>query len=621
MANNESFKPVIDRGDITRPPHTKEFTKSLAGVAKKIMGDDDLNKGFDSPVKNQFGALLQDPSIIQDRQGMFRRALFGSEGGDIGPKLDTFEDIDDSRRGEFDEALKTFKESDSLADELEPLLKKLGATFTAKDLERFRAGEGYRETKRLVRNPSRAEITDLHIESSGKVITNYNRRNEGENSIVQYPMDSDTRGATCALPGKFSVLAKSIEGRESSCISEQTWDDGLKKHIGRLHPEFLGLLPLDGVELVEGEHTLWGRYTPDIETLHIEYPAGLVQQPKGRSRGESRTFIPRIATKIRRRLGTNSEKQEAIEKSTVEVEDISDSHINLSLRENPQFQGMRRTLDYLVEKFTKNMYTDGIEGFNHVYHDRDGDFRNYVIDELKLMSQMRKGLEGVKGLVQFPEFSSESGRLKLEGMLHPLFTLNDRDSAVANTVYADQGHRIHCIGGATGGGKTSVLSGVALNVILAQYGLPVFGNGEQQEMSVFDNIFFYTGVEGKGNDVSTHQYELKSLRNMLNKATPNSLVLIDEPAKGAQADEAAENLSNAVNGFHRIGCTTMLTTHLPQVEEHIQGMREGVNYHVTRDKMFSLQYGVSDGSYARDLAEQEGMGPQDINKMLDWRGF
>ena len=619
MNDEVTFQRVIDRGEEERirPNYTEEFMKtSLGPLVKKVAGVDTFNGNSESLTRHTMGTLLQEPWVIEVRQDMFRKALFGHEGEQIQTQLQELNNVE-SMTYHLDDSLASLETLDLVVEGLEPLLEQIGAISTARGIEKYRNNEKYKDAMRIVRYPSRAEIETIYVELTGEIRTSEGRYGEAFELVHAH---RESRTGTYARLDEVLLRGVSQEGKECSISLRNVSKDETTRRIIGLFPDTFGLLPLGKEDKIfEGSHTLRAQYTPDIKTVQIDYPQGLVNYAQGKSQNET-SYTPRLASIIRRSLTRREEDiEDRIKKEAVTCDTVSQSSIRFSLKYNPQLQRMKNAFEGLEDKFTQEMYIKGLQKLIQRYTDSYCDFQKNVVDDLRFMSSLREGLEDVQDLLEFPKISNKRGVLRLEDMLHPLFTLQDRENTVANSIYTDEDSRIYCIGGATGGGKTSILSGVGLNVILAQFGLPVFGRGEQ-EMSVFDNIFFYTGVENKGSDVSTHQYELRALHDILSKANPRSLVLLDEPAKGAQGPEAEENLKAVLDGFKRIGCTTMLTTHFPKVEEYVQNLSGGVCYHIGEER-FKLQEGVSEGSYALQLAQREGMDPNGIDSLLAQRGF
>jgi DNA mismatch repair protein MSH2 len=77
------------------------------------------------------------------------------------------------------------------------------------------------------------------------------------------------------------------------------------------------------------------------------------------------------------------------------------------------------------------------------------------------------------------------------------------------------------------GGKSTFLKAAALTVIMAQIGC--FVPCEMARFSILDGIYCRVGagdVQSQG--ISTFMHEMKDIVFILNSATPNSFVIIDE---------------------------------------------------------------------------------------------
>ncbi|EGR32403.1 hypothetical protein IMG5_084640 [Ichthyophthirius multifiliis] len=119
----------------------------------------------------------------------------------------------------------------------------------------------------------------------------------------------------------------------------------------------------------------------------------------------------------------------------------------------------------------------------------------------------------------------------LQNMHHPQLIKYKSKSIVPNDTIFPKNVTAILITGPNMGGKSTLLRQTCLAVILAQIG--AFVPAEKFEMSIKDRIFCRIGatdnlMEGK----STFQIEMEETRNIVNEATEDSLVLLDELGRG-----------------------------------------------------------------------------------------
>ena len=111
------------------------------------------------------------------------------------------------------------------------------------------------------------------------------------------------------------------------------------------------------------------------------------------------------------------------------------------------------------------------------------------------------------------------------------------------------------------GGKSTLLRQTCLAVILAQMGS--FVPAESCTMTPVDKVFTRIGaqdriLEGK----STFYVEMEETKAILNQATRNSLVIIDELGRGTSTFDG-QAIAEAVLNYivKRIKCNTLFSTH------------------------------------------------------------
>ena len=129
--------------------------------------------------------------------------------------------------------------------------------------------------------------------------------------------------------------------------------------------------------------------------------------------------------------------------------------------------------------------------------------------------------------------------IKSKNMRHPIIEkLDNQISYVPNDVnIPEKNNPGMLLFGLNGGGKSSYMKAVGLNVILAQIGYWV--PCESFEFCPFHNLF--TRISGDDNimkGLSSFGVEMKELRNILQKSNEKSLVLGDEICKGTEQDSA-----------------------------------------------------------------------------------
>ncbi len=171
--------------------------------------------------------------------------------------------------------------------------------------------------------------------------------------------------------------------------------------------------------------------------------------------------------------------------------------------------------------------------------------------------------------------------------------------------------RVLVVSGPNTGGKTVLLKTLGLIAAMHQFGLlvPV---GEGSVLPVFDYIGVDVGdAQSIDRSLSTFSAHLRTLAEIIDRATPRSLVLLDELGTGTDPDEAAALTTAYVDRLLEISPFALITTH-QTVLKHYGYTHEGVqNASMEYDRenhrpTYRVISGTPGSSYAIDTAEQQG---------------
>jgi DNA mismatch repair protein MutS len=176
----------------------------------------------------------------------------------------------------------------------------------------------------------------------------------------------------------------------------------------------------------------------------------------------------------------------------------------------------------------------------------------------------------------------EGDELEIRGGRHPVIeTLGERfvpnDLLVNNTT-----DRLLIITGPNMGGKSVYLKQAALIAILAQMGS--FVPASSAKIALLDRIFTRVGAsDNLARGRSTFMVEMTETSNILNTATPRSLVLLDEVGRGTATFDGlslAWAIAEYIHDNPRHSAKTLFATHFHELTE-LAKMRPGVrNYQV-----------------------------------------
>jgi DNA mismatch repair protein MutS len=206
--------------------------------------------------------------------------------------------------------------------------------------------------------------------------------------------------------------------------------------------------------------------------------------------------------------------------------------------------------------------------------------------------------------------------LIIKGGRHPVVEAVLKDSAfIANgSSLTKNGGSISLITGPNMAGKSTYMRQVALIAILAQIGC--FVPAVHAEIPLIDRIFTRIGAaDDLIGGQSTFMVEMADIQVMTEKATPRSLIIIDELGRGTSTSEGMAIAQAVIEYVHdTIACKALVSTHfheLAHLEESLKGLR---NYSMavqeSGDKVNFLRKlvpGAADSSYGIYCARLAGL--------------
>ncbi len=211
-----------------------------------------------------------------------------------------------------------------------------------------------------------------------------------------------------------------------------------------------------------------------------------------------------------------------------------------------------------------------------------------------------------------PAFSA-SGEMKVIAARHPVIEkLTERQAQrfIANDIFLDSnGDYIAVITGPNMGGKSTYLRQAALVVVMAQIGS--FVSASEAVLPVMDRVFTRIGAaDNLARGRSTFMVEMTETAVILNTATANSLIVLDEIGRGTSTYDGLSLAWAVVEHVHdRIRAKTLFATHyheLTELAEQLEGVR---NLHVSvkeaGDQIIFLRKvepGRADRSYGIEVA-------------------
>jgi DNA mismatch repair protein MutS2 len=219
-----------------------------------------------------------------------------------------------------------------------------------------------------------------------------------------------------------------------------------------------------------------------------------------------------------------------------------------------------------------------------------------------------------------PEFSA-NGELRLESARHPVLEdklKREQRAIVPMTLSLNREERLLVISGPNTGGKTVALKTTGLAALAAQCAIPVAA--QRAVLPLFDYVLVDIGDEQSiAADLSTFSAHVLNLKSILETATPESLVLVDEMGTGTAPEEGAALAVALLDEFRAKECIVLATTHHDRLKSYAATAPGVVNAAVEFDDVnlrptYRLIVGVPGGSSGISIAQRLGLAKQIIDR-------
>jgi len=211
------------------------------------------------------------------------------------------------------------------------------------------------------------------------------------------------------------------------------------------------------------------------------------------------------------------------------------------------------------------------------------------------------------------ELSSKPG-IKISAGRHPVIERVLDTGFVANDIGLNNNQRMLMITGPNMGGKSTYMRQTAIIVLMAHIGS--FIPAESATLGPIDRIFTRIGAsDDLAGGRSTFMVEMTEAANILNNASKDSLVLMDEIGRGTStfdglslAWSCAEFLARRIKAYtlfstHYFELTSLATEHKAVVNVHLDAVEHGDSIVF----MHNVKKGAANQSYGLQVAQLAGL--------------
>ncbi|REG81491.1 DNA mismatch repair protein MutS [Marinomonas pollencensis] len=212
-----------------------------------------------------------------------------------------------------------------------------------------------------------------------------------------------------------------------------------------------------------------------------------------------------------------------------------------------------------------------------------------------------------------PELHNRGG-IQIQGGRHPVVESVISEPFVPNDLDMHENRSLLMITGPNMGGKSTYMRQIALIALLAHTG--AFVPAESASISVVDRIFTRMGSsDDLAGGRSTFMVEMTETANILNNASQQSLVLMDEVGRGTSTFDGLSLAWAAVDYLaNQLKCYVLFATHYFELTTLAEQLDNAANVHLTATEyedeivfLHKVHAGPASQSYGLQVAQLAGV--------------
>lgn len=261
------------------------------------------------------------------------------------------------------------------------------------------------------------------------------------------------------------------------------------------------------------------------------------------------------------------------------------------------------------------------------------EIRNKIKNEIERIQKVSKIVSKIDVLNSFAQVAykndyvkpdlNDDGIIDIKNGRHPVVEkMLEENTFVANDTYLDTNkNRTMLITGPNMAGKSTYMRQVALITLMAQVGS--FIPAESGNIGIVDRIFTRIGAsDNLAQGESTFMVEMNEVSNIIQNATENSLIILDEVGRGTSTFDGL-SIAWAVIEYinENIKAKTLFATHYHELTQ-LEGKLEGIkNYTILIEEkgeeitfLRKIDKGSTNKSYGIEVARLAGINKDIINR-------
>jgi DNA mismatch repair protein MutS len=292
---------------------------------------------------------------------------------------------------------------------------------------------------------------------------------------------------------------------------------------------------------------------------------------------------------VRRQTVKNAERYITAELKSFE-DKVLGARDRALARERELYEGL---LDQLIESLARLQATSAAVA---------------ALDVLATLAERARALRLVR-----PQLVDES-RIEIRGGRHPVVEQSFDGPFVPNDLSLHEGRRMLIVTGPNMGGKSTYMRQAALIVLLA--GIGSYVPAEAAEIGPVDRIFTRIGAaDDLAGGRSTFMVEMTEAANILNNATRDSLVLMDEIGRGTSTYDGLSLAWACARHIGReVGAFTLFATHYFELTALADELPACANVHLDATEhvdslvfLHAVREGPANQSYGLQVARLAGV--------------